>query len=90
MNELKNIIELDMKQKIIDARMCKYSVFILHQDGSSFHIKNVLFNRKQFEQFDILLVWSEHCGNLYFFEDDLQLVQVKSNRSKKWKTILEC
>ena len=49
---------------------------IEHLDGSKFDILNCMWDECE----EKIYIWSEHCGYLYFFKDDL-----KSMDSKKFK-----
>lgn len=50
----------------------KGAVKIVHGDGSVFLIENVILKQEKFGDFDILLVWTEHCGSFFFFTEDLE------------------
>jgi hypothetical protein len=44
---------------------------VSHADGSYFALPNSIVEEKKFGDFDVLLVWTEHCGYFFFFKDDL-------------------
>ena len=50
----------------------RHTVQINHQDGSTFILHHATVKQKKFGAFDILLVWTEHCGYFYFFLDDVE------------------
>ena len=50
----------------------KYSVKVVHQDGSFFFFESAYIEEKKFGDFDMLLVYSEHCGYMHFYKDDLE------------------
>lgn len=50
----------------------KYTVKIGHRDGSLFLLENAYFEEKVFGQFEMLLVYTEHCGYFPFYLDDLE------------------
>lgn len=49
----------------------KGSVIIIHQDDSKFSLENAIMEEETFGSFKLLLVWTEHCGNFFFFTEDL-------------------
>ncbi len=65
-------IDLDERGKSLTCDMFKDSVVITHQDGSKFSLLNVIVEEKRYVELDVYLIWTEHCGYLYFFKDDLE------------------
>ena len=51
---------------------------IKHLDGSNFDICNCSWEECK----EKIYIWSEHCGYMYFFKDDLQNMEVKTY---EWK-----
>jgi len=45
---------------------------IHHLDGSVFKLKNVFLKEEKVGDFEMLLVWTEHCGSFAFFKEDLE------------------
>lgn len=64
--------DLEAEDTTLTCDRFKYQVEVQHQDGSWFLLKNALPKRKRYGNFEILLVWTEHCGSFYFFMDDLE------------------
>jgi hypothetical protein len=50
----------------------KYIVQINHGDGSVFVLHNAYLEIKLFGKFEMLLVYTEHCGYHAFYMDDLE------------------
>jgi hypothetical protein len=49
----------------------KWMVEVAHDDGSHFIFQNAKPHRTIFGEFEMLLVWTEHCGYHAFFMDDV-------------------
>lgn len=50
----------------------KDTIIVQHQDGSFFHLHNAIIEEREFDKFDMIFVWTEHCGYFYFFKGDLE------------------
>jgi hypothetical protein len=60
--------EKDSKLQCMDF---KGSCQIVHQDNSAFLLEYVILEERQFGDFKMLLVWTEHNGSFFFFTEDL-------------------
>lgn len=66
---------LEEKDSKLQCTDFKGRVIILHQDGSKFELENAIMEETKegdFYKFQFVLVWTEHCGNFYFFIEDLE------------------
>lgn len=66
-------------QEILEARrptlrcgMFNHMVEIHHGDGSHFTFHNATVKKQKVDGFEMLLVWTEHCGYHAFFCADLE------------------
>ncbi len=48
------------------------TVEVHHEDGSHFVFQNARTERTTIGKYELLLVWTEHCGYIAFFMDDLE------------------
>ena len=53
------------------------TITITHLDGSKFYLPNSSWDEDEKRIF----VWTEHCGYLYFYKDDLEEMDI---REEKW------
>ena len=64
---------LDEKDASLQCMDFKGSVKVIHQDGSVFLFENAILEKyKQFGNFKLMLIWTEHCDSFFFFTDDLE------------------
>ena len=63
---------LEEKDRKLQCMDFKGAVKIIHQDGSVFLLENAIREEKQFGNFKLLLVWTEHCDSFFFFTCDLE------------------
>jgi hypothetical protein len=63
---------LDEKDAKLLCTNFKGCVAVIHQDGSGFDFENAIMEEKQFGNFKLLLVWTEHCDSFFFFTEDLE------------------
>jgi hypothetical protein len=63
---------LDEKDAKLLCMSFKGAVKIIHQDRSVFLFENAIMEERQFGNFVLLLVWTEHCDSFFFFTDDLE------------------
>ena len=49
-----------------------YAVKVLHGDGSVLFFENAFVEEKKFDNFEMVLVYTEHCGYHAFFKEDLE------------------
>jgi hypothetical protein len=59
------------KRKKIICDKFKSFIKLIHCDGSVFSLENVLTEDKVFDNMDMLLVYTEHCGYFAFYKIDL-------------------
>ena len=62
---------LDEKDTKLQCMDFKGALKVIHQDGSVFLLENAIREEKQFGNFKLLLIWTEHCDSFFFFTDDL-------------------
>jgi len=74
MSEIKRAARayLDEKDTKLQCMDFKGSVKVIHQDRSVFLFENAVIDREHFDNFVLLLVWTEHCGSFFFFTEDLE------------------
>lgn len=58
------------------------SVVVTHQDGSVFKLNNAIGSVRRIDNFDILMVWTEHCGYFSFFVDDLESYKINKHETQ--------
>ncbi len=68
----KSLKKMDEFDRQLTCENFRGSVNIRHLDGSVFKLKNVLLKEERIDSFEMVLVWTEHCGNFAFFKDDLK------------------
>jgi len=51
-------------------------VIVKHLDGSEFFLNNCLYDQCE----DKIYIWTEHCGYLYFYKDDLKEIDIKKSQ----------
>jgi hypothetical protein len=62
---------MEAKDKSLQCTDFPFMVEVAHSDGSRFMFHNARTERTTFNGFEMLLVWTEHCGYHAFFMDDL-------------------
>ena len=50
----------------------KYTIKVIHQDGSLFVFENAFVELKKEKKCELLLIYTEHCGYHYFYINDLE------------------
>ena len=63
---------MEKKRKTNRCFDFQYTVTVQHQDGSFFYLPNAFVEEKKFGDFEMLLVYTEHCGYYAFYVDDLE------------------
>jgi mRNA-degrading endonuclease YafQ of YafQ-DinJ toxin-antitoxin module len=54
------------------------TIFIYHLDGSFFHLKNAHLLEDKL----MVFIYTEHCGFLYFYKEDLEKIRVQKYELK--------
>ena len=63
---------MESKREKNTCSMFKYSIKIVHGDGSIFLLENVYVEELKFGKSNMLLVYTEHCGYFAFYMEDLE------------------
>lgn len=75
----KSLRNMDKIDKRLVCGNFNGEVSIYHLDGSKFKLKNVMVKNDSVNGFEMLCVWTEHCGNFVFFKEDLKKWLYKGN-----------
>lgn len=63
---------MNKRRKTLKCMDFKHTVEIQHGDGSHFLLHDAILEKKKFGKFEMLLVFTEHCGYHAFYCDDLE------------------
>jgi len=74
MTQLKQQVQKYLNEKDTKLQCVEFvgTVKVIHQDGSVFLLENASMENKEFGNSKLLLIWTEHCDNFFFFTDDLK------------------
>lgn len=74
MTEYQQALEyMESKRSKNTCSKFEYIIQINHGDGSVFVFHNAYLEIKQFGKFEMLLVYTEHCGYYAFYSTDIEL-----------------
>lgn len=63
---------MEKRRKHLRCNDFKHVVIVDHADGSYFVFQNAILERKKIGKFEMVLVFTEHCGYYAFYCDDLE------------------